>query len=400
MDDLTRRRYILLCYAISFVHFAQWQGLSPFIPIYATELGATPAQAGMVVSLFGALPFVLAIPTGALVDRVGHRTLVTLGTVGTGVAGLILLRAGGLPALGAAVALLGVSQLMISISTQTFIAVAATDRDAQFGYLALVIGLGRTVGPFLGGLVKDAAGYHAVFTGFAAVSLLPVVLAFILPRSETKSPVKAVQRERRSPGGRMAVGRVVSALYCSFAMNLGIGAYDSIYALYLHHLGFRAGTIGFLFSVQNATSILIRPLVGWAARAVGRYRLLVLAMLGGFAGLASTTVFRNAPLLALSAGLFGLAKGASQPVTMAIVAESVPIGRRGTVMGLRLSVNRLGQTISPVILGGLVGAVGFPAAFWGVSTMLLVGAVGAFRSALTSAGPNPPGITADEQQAL
>lgn len=380
-DESGCHRYILSCYAISFVHFAQWQGLSPFVPIYATDLGATPAQAGMVVAFFGALPFFLAIPAGVLVDRVGYRLLVVFGTIGTAVAGLILLRAGGLHSLAAAVALIGVSQLLISVSTQTFIAVAAAEKDAQFGYLTLYIGLGRTLGPFMGGLAKDAWGYYGVFTGFAVLGIIPLILAFALPAGKQKQGSGEVKEKQRFPLRTLDLGRVSTALYCSFAINLGIGAYDSIYALYLYNLGFSAGTIGLIFSIQNATSIFIRPLVGGAARLMGRYWLLALSMAGGFVGLASTTAFSTVPMLAMAAGLFGLAKGTSQPVSMAIVAESVPVFHRGKVMGLRLSVNRLGQAISPVILGGVVGAVGFPVAFWGVSMTLILGLPGAVRYA-------------------
>ncbi|MDI6711139.1 MAG: MFS transporter [Bacillota bacterium] len=393
LDDLARRRYILLCYAISFVHFAQWQGLSPFVPIYATELGATPAQAGLVVSLFGALPFLLAIPAGVLADRVGHRILFILGTAGTGAAGLVLQRADGLWTLGAAVGLIGVSQLLIVVGAQTFIAVAAPDKDAGFGYLTLLIGLGRTVGPVLCGWVKEFSGYHAVFTGFLAVSLLPILLALFLPRGEWKSRHTRGTGDQKSNWVTILVGGSLTALYCSFAVNIAIGAYDSVYALYLHHLGLGAGAIGLLFSVQNATSIFIRPLIGWTVRLLGRYWLLALAMLGSFVGLASTVIVDTLPLLALCAGLFGLAKGASQPVTMAIIADSVPVERRGTAIGVRISVNRLGQTISPVILGGIAGAAGFPAAFLGAGTVLLIGAAAALRPALMGTGLERPSAT-------
>lgn len=290
-DDQVLRRYILFCYGISFVHFAQWQGLSPFVPIYATDLGATTVQAGLVVTFFGALPFFLALPAGILVDRVGYRLLVVLGTAGTVTAGLVLIRAGGLYSLAAVVALLGVSQLLISVSTQTFIAVAATNKDAQFGYLTLYIGLGRTLGPFMAGLAKDAWGYLGVFTGFAMLGIIPLILAFALPVAKQEQGAGEIKEKHRFSLETMDLGRVSTALYCSFAINLGIGAYDSIYALYLHGLGFSAGIIGFIFSIQNATSIFIRPLVGGATRLMGRYWLLALSMAGGFVGLAATTSF-------------------------------------------------------------------------------------------------------------
>jgi len=381
-DENDRRHYIVAFYAISFFHFAQWQGLSPFIPIYATDLGATPAQAGLVVAFFGALPFFLALPAGILVDRVGYRLLVILGTAGTAVAGLVLLRTGSLYLLAAAVALIGVSQLLISVTTQTFVAVAATDKDGQFGYLTLYIGIGRTLGPFMAGMAKDSWGYPGIFTGFAVLGIIPLIIAFALPSAGQQKAGGKNREKLRFPLEAMDRGRVSTALYCSFAINMGIGAYDSIYALYLHGLGFSAGIIGIIFSIQNATSIFIRPMVGGASRLMGRYWLLALSMAGAFAGLAATTSFSTVTLLAIAAGFYGLAKGTSQPISMAIVAESVPVCHRGKVMGLRLSINRLGQTISPFILGGVVGVAGFPVAFWGVSMTLLLGMAGAIRYAV------------------
>ena len=47
------------------------------VPLYALGIGAGPAEVGIIMAMRSLLPFLLAIPGGAMVDRYGVRFVVT-----------------------------------------------------------------------------------------------------------------------------------------------------------------------------------------------------------------------------------------------------------------------------------------------------------------------------------
>jgi MFS family permease len=57
-------------------------------------------------------------------------------------------------------------------------------------------------------------------------------------------------------------------------------------------------------------------------------------------------------------GITGFMLGIGAPLTMSWVAGSAPPGSRGTVLGLRMTGNRVSQMLIPVAAGMLAAAVG------------------------------------------
>jgi hypothetical protein len=86
--------------------------------------------------------------------------------------------------------------------------------------------------------------------------------------------------------------------------------------------------------------------------------------------------------------LLGMGFGLSQPLTMSWVATLAPSEMRGAALGLRLSANRLAQTIVPAAVTLAVAGSGSGGVF--VGSALLVAA-----AATTVLRPEPPPSEAD-----
>ena len=62
-------------------------------------------------------------------------------------------------------------------------------------------------------------------------------------------------------------------------------------------------------------------------------------------------------------------QGVSQPLMIMIPSKLVPSGSHGVAVGLRISLNRLMQTVLPPIMGGVVGMVGLEkASMWSAAS--------------------------------
>ena len=59
------------------------------VPLYALGIGASPAEVGIIMAMRSLLPFLLAIPGGAMVDRYGVRFMVTRLALGCAVLSLV-----------------------------------------------------------------------------------------------------------------------------------------------------------------------------------------------------------------------------------------------------------------------------------------------------------------------
>ena len=55
----------------------------PLLPFYATELGASPFEVGLIIASYSAMQFVFAPVWGSLSDRYGRRPLLLLGLFGS-----------------------------------------------------------------------------------------------------------------------------------------------------------------------------------------------------------------------------------------------------------------------------------------------------------------------------
>lgn len=122
--------------------------------------------------------------------------------------------------------------------------------------------------------------------------------------------------------------------------------------------------------------------------------LLVLSMGSAAAALTLLPFTTSVPVLFGIMVVAGFGLGVGQPVTLAWVAARAPRDVRGTAVGVRLSGNRLGQTVIPAVVGGLAGALGLGALFLSPAVLLALGGSLVVRARFDEAQPGS-GATAD-----
>jgi hypothetical protein len=85
----------------------------------------------------------------------------------------------------------------------------------------------------------------------------------------------------------------------------------------------------------------------------------------------------------------GWCQGIVQPLMISIPSKAVPSGSQGISVGLRISLNRLVQTVLPPLMGAVVGVIGLEASFLATGGILLV-VVSAVLLVLRARGMMPP----------
>ena len=370
-------------------NFLFFTGLAGFVllPLHLRRLGATDGQLGLIMACYSATAMVVQPVVGAWVDRGGHRAFLMTGAALT--SGVALLFAAAPDALGLFPllrALQGVAFSVFFIANFTIVVdLVPPDRRGEalgiFGISGLVSG---AVGPVLGELLVQAAGFRGLFL---AAAVLPLLAAGISAR--LRLPPEPPRRG--TPEGLAGLLRgVVSApllvMTLGAAFGLGQGVMFTFFPTYALDLEVR--WVGLFAVTYTGAALGVRATASGLADTVGRRAVIIPAMglqagatvlLSSLGLLARSLGFPAGPFLALAGLLAGVAHGLLYPALTALVVDVTPPERRGRMVGVFMAFILLGQAGGAAGFGHLAHAVGYGPMF-GFLGMVLAGAcVLAFR---------------------
>ena len=345
----------------------------PFLAIYMTRLGYTPAQAGLAIAAYGLGTLGACVLGGHLADRFGRRKTIVLSMFAGAAAMLCLSQVHSLPLIVAVSALVGLAGELYRPASSALLAdlVPAGQRVTAFAAYRMSFNAGWAFGPATAGLLAKHS-FLWLFVGDAATSLLYGFVAwFALPSglrgTRTENSLLETFRVVREDK------RFLQVLCAALAVGLVFVQVFSTMSLQITHSGFSASTYGLVISLNGLLVVLFElPLTTVTKRYPAR-RMMALGYLLIGAGFASNLLERSLPLLVLTTVVFTLGEMISMPVGGAYVADLAPADQRGLYMGTYgmvwavafvcgPSLGMLLFSASPVLLWTLCGVLGVLAA--------------------------------------
>ncbi|TLM70901.1 MFS transporter [Pseudarthrobacter sp. NamB4] len=352
------------------VHSALIQAVTflvrPAATYRALELEVPGFALGLLAASYAVFPLLLAVPTGSLVDRLGERRLMAMGSaVVLASSAFLLLWGSSITALVVGTALLGAGQLACVVGQQAVVAnnAAASRMDSAFGYLTFAASLGQALGP----LAISLVGGVAVRPDTQAIFLLSVAMSLVLFLATFAVSAKVSGGKRNVVAAGGVNGSAVSLLKTpgvarALATSATVLAVVDLTMVYLPALGsdrgLTAATVGAMLTVRAVFSMVSRLLLGRVSRKIGRMRLLVLSLALSTVALAAAAIPMPVWLLFVVMAVLGLGLGIGQPLTMSWLSSQAPPGQRGRALALRLAGNRVGQVILPSAIGGVAAGLG------------------------------------------
>jgi MFS transporter, DHA2 family, methylenomycin A resistance protein len=174
------------------------------LPSIGAGLHASGPGLAWVVDAYSVPLASLLLASGAIGDSLGHRRVVVTGFLGFGAATAACALAPGTTVLIAGRALQGLCAALMLPGTLALLAAAAPDDHARaraVGLWAAVGGAALPAGPFLGGVLVEAAGWRTVFW-----LNVPVIIAAVVPVVRQATGTSGRQPgtgERRRPAERV-----------------------------------------------------------------------------------------------------------------------------------------------------------------------------------------------------
>ncbi len=340
--------------------------VTPLAPLAAAGFHASPAVVGLVVGAGSFLPLLLAIPAGALTDRIGAKRLLVPGLLaivaGTGLAA----SRPGLGPLTAGMVLLGLGQFGATLGSQALVAhMPGRSRNDTFAIYAVAAAAGGLLGPVLAGTLAARLGIAGALGWATALAAAAALVSLGLdPRTAPGSGQRVRPRASLQQAGQLlATPAIGSAIGVTALILFADDLTASFYPVLLAARGVPLAVIGVLISLRGVASLAVRPTIGRVTRRIDRWWLVAGAMAAEVVGTAVVPLSSSLALLVPAALLCGAALGYNQPLSMAIVTDHAPAGQRSSALAMRLAGNRVALVASPLLLGLVVSGFGLPACF-------------------------------------
>jgi len=247
--------------ALTVVNGIAESSLITLLPAIRSDLGLSPAQAGLALAASTLAMIVVAMPVGVVANRFGTRVPLVVASILIPLALVGQAFAASLPLLLAARFTFGISFGIIWVIAPA--RAAAGGRGASgTGPLIAASGLGWLLGPVIAGLVADAADWRVALIVLAvlALPLIPLLLRYAEPRLDGRrlESLRLRQAVGVVRGNRVIAGAVLVAAL----LGIVSGASGLLLPAAFAANGLSPGRIGLAFGLSAGVWIATATLIG------------------------------------------------------------------------------------------------------------------------------------------
>jgi len=366
-------RTLYLLIFVTLLNHSVFAGTRVAALLYAIHLSATPFTAGALMALYALLPMFFAVTMGRWTDRIGARVPMLIGSIAIGAGASLPFLWPGMPALYVASVLIGSGFMMYQVAAQHIVGYIGKpeDRPVNFSLSALGFSISGFVGPMLAGFGIDEIGYIATFAVLAGFPLVPIA---VLGLDKLRLPQPHAQASPRDPRHRVAdLLRHRELRPVFITSGLLAAAWDMFtfaIPVYGSSIDLSASSIGLVLGSFSAATFVIRGLLPAISRRLAAWPLLAASLAIAAASFLLFPLIERAVLLMAVAFLLGLGLGMSQPMVMSLLHNTVPPGRVGEAVGVRMTLVNISQIAIPLLFGALGTALGMLPVFWATSLLL------------------------------
>jgi MFS family permease len=143
--------------------------------------------------------------------------------------------------------------------------------------------------------------------------------------------------------------------------------------LYLtNNMGYTSAGVGVALFTLQACAFASAPLAGYASDRLGRKSVLTGGMFMTALVIAALATVGDSIWVIFLIALLGFFMYATRPVIQAWSLETAPASMAGTAVGILFGVQALGAAISPLAGGGIADAYGLRAAFYFLTSLIVI----------------------------
>ncbi|HUM16535.1 MAG TPA: MFS transporter [Candidatus Nitrosotalea sp.] len=368
------------------------------LPLYIHRLGGDEADIGLVQGLYSAAGIVCQPVVGALIDYLGRRFFMRLGTVLLVVSCALFVVSSPLPLLGGLRVLQGVAFSVFFVANYVHVVemVPAERRGWALGIFGLSGLVSTSLAPLFGEFMIRRFGFPAFFATAGVIAAAAAVASWnvrdVRPPALGARPGLHVIQE-----GLLELRHMHMLL--GFFFGLGTGTIFTFLPTFGEVLG--VASVGLFYTAYAVAAMLVRVAGGNLIDVRGRRAVIIPCMFVQAAATAIIAIvallFRPAlglpvlPFLFLAGFLAGAAHGFLYPAMSALLMDVTPERRRGSAVGIFSSVILVGNTTGAIAFGFVAHGLGYSVMWAALTLLLLTGSLLStrLRVGYASAAPVP-----------
>ena len=354
MEKLDKKIFGTLFFSI----FAAVTGVGvvvPLLPIYAHDLGASGLYIGFIFGAFSLSRSFFLPWFGRLSDVKGRKPFIVPGFLGYALISIAFIYSNSVNTLIVIRFFHGIASAMLMPVIQAYIGdITPKGREGvTMGLFNMSLFLGLSVGPLIGGFIKDQFGLQASFLCMALLALIGFFLSLILLPPTASERSMGYRNHPFSWKLLLYDWHVIGLFVFRFAHVVCVGIIWGFVPLYADQkFAASSSVIGILIMLGVFISGLIHFPMGYLADKFSK-KLMVIAggMLVSYAILSFIWATKLMDLIWATI-LFGIGGGISMPALMAMaVLKGSRINAMGSIMALMTVAHSLGMLIGALLAG-------------------------------------------------
>lgn len=324
---------------------------------------------GILLASYPFMQFFGAPMLGALSDRYGRKPILSIALIGTFIGYLLFAYA----VISRNLWLLFIARMIpgftggnISIITSSIADVSDKDsRTRNFGLVGMAFGMGFILGPMIGGVLSDNTilpwfDHYVPFVFTAALTALNILLVRYNFRETLKTPLQS----------KVKLFKGVENIFTSFAnpqlryvfiivllISIGFTFYTQFFSVVLYEaFDFKEKDIGLLYGYVGIWLAITQGLlVRYLSYRYKPMQILVYSLPFLAIGIALILVPTAGWMFYLVNPIIAVFYGVTSPNLTSIVSAQADPSLQGSILGINQSMLSLGQMVTPLMGGFLVG---------------------------------------------
>jgi len=350
----------------------------PLLPMIRSDFALDYTRSGWVVSAFTLCYGIGQLPGGWLADRIGPRSMITIGICGVALAGFLVGLSQTFVMMVFLLALMGFLGGGYHPAAPPIIStlVELKNQGRVLGLHAIGGGASFFLAPLIAAAMAASWGWRGSFIGLAVPTIaFGIFFYMILGRWGAVKPPK--QGKKKGPyaslGRPPSFRRLVSFIILSNITGAVIFATISFIPLFLvDHFGFSKETAGAFFAFIYSAGVWMSPLGGYLSDRFGRVpAILTVCFLAGPV-IFSLNLVPSGWGIGLLLIVIGMIIYVRMPVSEAYIIEQTQEGNRSTVLGIYFFGTMEGGGLLTPVMGYLIDRLGFYLSFTIAGATILI----------------------------
>ena len=339
--------------------------VSPLLPLYASDMGASGLELGMIFAGYAIVNSVATPIMGRLSDRRGRKLFLSIGLASYAIISLGYVWAANISQLVLVRLLLGTAGAMVTPIAMAYIGDLSPEGEEGkwMGYANAAFFSGFGIGPLLGGALAERFGMNASFYAMSSLCLLAFLIAILfLPEIRQRK----IKEKRHLSFKDMSRSPMVRGVFSFQLMqSIGRGGFMTFLPIFAAvSIGLGTTLIGTLLTVNFLPMIALIALGGRLADRFNRKTLVILGNLTYLTGIAliplAHTFWQQVWLC--FPRIIGIAM--SMPASTALTVEEGRTFGMGSTMSMFLMAMSIGVAIGPPLSGVVADLVDVNAVFY------------------------------------